>query len=431
MRVFKKYGDKLLIKELKKSYNFFIKEANLNEKSNGYGLIRDKDKYADNIASIASVGYGLAALVIGVKRKWISYKKAYKRASKTLNTFLNNVEGQNGFFYHFVNMDSGKREWMCEISIIDTAIFICGAICAGEFFQGEVRQKAENLYKNINWEWYRNKDNNYFYMGYKPETGFWGQWDMYAEQLMLYILGVASPTFPINKKMYYDFKREKADYEGIKDIIYTYCGTLFTYQFSHSWIDFRNRKDINGVDWFENSVKATLANRAYCIQNRKKFKTFGKDSWGLTACVGPKGYSGGYGSRPCFTDLEKQNDGTITPCGAAGSIVFTPELSMKALENFYNNFPKLWGKYGFKDAYNLENGEWYSDEVIGIDKGISMIMIENYLTQSIWKYFMKNEYIQKGLDILEIKEKRSKLQNALEREYQYFVKKCRTLRRKV
>lgn len=244
-RILKKYGDKLLIKELKGSYNFFIKEANLDKESDGFGLIRDKDIYADNISSIASVGYGLAALIIGVKRNWISYKKACRRASKTLDTFLNNVEGENGFFYHFVNMYSGKREWKCEISIIDTAIFICGAICAGEFFEGEVKKKAEKLYKNINWEWYRNKQTNYFYMGYKPETGFWGQWDMYAEQLMLYVLGVASPSFPINKEMYYDFKREKADYEGIKDIIYTYYGTLFTYQFTHCWIDFRNRIDAN------------------------------------------------------------------------------------------------------------------------------------------------------------------------------------------
>lgn len=403
MRIFKKYGDKLLMKELKASYSFFIKEANLDKNSKGYGLIRDKNMYAKDIASIASVGYGLAALVIGTKRKWIKYQSAYERAKGTLDTFLNNVEGKNGFYYHFVNMNTGKREWNCEISIIDTAIFICGAIVAGEFFKGEVKEKAEELYKKINWEWYRNKENNFFYMGYKPENGFWGQWDMYAEQLMLYVLGTASPTFSINKEMYDVIKKEKADYENIKDIIYTYCGTLFTYQFSHAWIDFRNKKDKQGIDWFENSIKATIANREYCIKNSKKFKTFGENSWGLTACVGPNGYSGGYGAKPALADIEKENDGTVTPCGPAGSIVFTPELSIKALENFYNNYPKLWGKYGFIDGYNLEKGEWYSKEVIGIDKGISMIMIENYLSQLIWKCFMKNEYVKNGMEILKIK----------------------------
>ena len=400
MRIFKLYGEKLLIKELKKCYNFFIKEANLDSNSDGYGLIRDKNMYANEIASIASVGYGLAALIIGTERRWIKYKKAYKRAEKTLDTFLNNVEGENGFYYHFLNMKTGKREWNCEISIIDTAIFICGAIAAGEFFGKTVKAKAEELYKRINWEWYRNKKNNYFYMGYKPETGFWGQWDMYAEQLMLYILGVASPSFPVNSKMYTDFRKEKANYEDIKDIIYTYCGTLFTYQFSHAWIDFRGTKDDSGIDWFENSIKATLANRKYCINNSKKFKTFGSESWGLTASLGPKGYSGGYGAMPCLANIEKQNDGTVAPCGPAGSIVFTPKLSIEALEYFYNHVPKLWGKYGFKDAYNLENGQWYSKEYIGIDKGTSMVMIENYLNGTIWKYFMQNSYIKEGLELL-------------------------------
>ncbi len=400
MKLLKKHGDELLLKELKGCYNFFIREANTNEKSNGYGLIRDKNIYSDEIASISSVGYGLAALVIGVKRKWLKYEQAYNRASKTLDTFLNNVEGKNGFFYHFVNLYTGKREWQCEISIIDTAIFICGAITAGEFFGGEVKEKAERLYEKINWQWY--KDEKFFYMGYKPEIGFWGRWDMYAEQLMLYILGTASPTFPIDKEMYYNIQKIKKDYGQIKDIICTYSGTLFTYQFSHAWINFKDRVDSEGIDWFDNSVKATLANREYCIENEKNFKTFGKNSWGLTPCIGPNGYNTEYGAKPCLSDVDKYNDGTISPAGVCGSIVFTPELSIKALENYYNNLTCLFGKYGFVDAFNFENGKWCSKEVIGIDKGISMVMIENYLAQTIWKFFMKNVHIQKGLDILDI-----------------------------
>lgn len=404
MRLVKCYGKELIIKELKKSYNFFINEINTDNKSCGYGLIRDKTILANNIASIASVGYGLAALIIGIEHNWIKYKEAYDRANKTLDTFLKSVEGKNGFYYHFVDMHNGKREWNCEISIIDTAIFICGAITAGEYFGGTVKQKAEELYKKINWEWYRNKDTNYFYMGYTPEKGFWGHWDMYAEQLMLYILGVASPTFPINKNMYYEFQRRKANYKEIEEIVYTYCGALFTYQFSHAWIDFKNLKDAKGTNWFDNSVKATKANRQYCIDNANKFKTYGENSWGLTACLGPKGYCG-YGAEPCEANLEVENDGTITPCGAIGSIVFTPEESIKAMEYYYNNFPKLWGKYGFKDGYNLEKGRpWFAKEYIGIDKGIEILMIENYLSGLIWKYFMNNQYVQKGLEKLDLKE---------------------------
>lgn len=403
MRIIKSCGEKLIIKELKRSYNFFIKEANLSKNSKGYGLVRDKTILADNIASIASVGYALGALVIGVEHKWLKYDKAYNRANKTLDTFINNVEGENGFYYHFVNIETGRREWNCELSIIDTGIFICGAITAGEYFGGEVRKKAELLYKRINWEWYRNKDTNYFYMGYSPEKGFWGKWDMYAEQLMLYVLGVSSPTFPIDKSMYYEFIRERSNYKDIKDIIYTYCGTLFTYQFSHAWIDFRNKKDLDGIDWFENSIKAIKANREYCMDNMKNYKTYGPNSWGLTACLGPKEYSGGYGAKPCKTDLEIENDGTVAPCGAIGSIVFTPKESIEAMEYLYNTFPKLWGRYGFKDGYNLDGEKpWFAKEYIGIDKGIEILMIENYLNGTIWKYFMKNKYVQEGLEKLGI-----------------------------
>ena len=300
-------------------------------------------------------------------------------------------------------METGKREWNCELSIIDTAIFICGAITCGEYFGGEIKQKANKLYLKINWKWYLNSETNQFYMGYSPEQGFWGKWDMYAEQLMLYILAVASPNFSVDPVVYHQFQKPKADYGEIKDIIHTYCGTLFTYQFSHAWIDFRGRKDEEGIDWFENSIKATKANRKYCINEKKKFRTFGENSWGLTPSLGPKGYSGGYGAEPAFADLNKENDGTVAPCGAIGSIVFTPKESISAMEYYYNYVPKLWGKYGFRDAYNLEGEkEWYSVEDIGIDKGISMVMLENYLSGTIWQCFMKNKFVEKGLKKLKI-----------------------------
>ena len=400
MRFVKCYGKKLILKELKKSYNFFINETNTNKNSDGYGLTRDKTIFANHIASIASVGYGLAALIVGVEHKWIKFEKAYDRANRTLDTFIENIEGKNGFYYHFVNIETGKREWNCEISIIDTAIFICGALTVGEYFGKEIKEKAEILYKRVNWEWYRNKETNYFYMGYTPEKGFWGHWDMYAEQLMLYVLGVGSDTFPIDKSMYNDFTKKRANYKHIEDIIYTYCGTLFTYQFSHAWIDFRDIIDKDSINWFENSIKATKANRQYCIDNKDIFKTYGENSWGLTSCVGPKGYCI-FGSEPCHANLKVENDGTVTPCGAIGSIVFTPEESIKAIEYYYNTFPKLWGKYGFKDGYNLEDDKpWFSKEYIGIDKGIELLMIENYLSGTIWKYMMKNEYVKKGLEKL-------------------------------
>ena len=299
-------GEKLLKKELRGDFNFFWKEANTDIASKGYGLIRDKTNLSPEVASIASVGYGLAALVIGVERKWIRFSEAYERAKGTLDTFLNNVEAIHGFFYHFIHMETAKREWKCEISIIDTGIFICGAMLAGEYFKGEIKEKAEQLYRNIDWNWYLDKNLNQFYMGYSPEKGFFGHWDMYAEQLMLYILAVASPTFPVDSSTYEAFKKPTANYEEIKNIIYTYCGTLFTYQYSHAWIDFRKTKDKDVIDWFENSIKATLANRKYCMKNSKNFKTYGNNSWGLTPCIGPKGYCVGFGAKPCRKRIRRK-----------------------------------------------------------------------------------------------------------------------------
>lgn len=323
-----------------------------------------------------------------------------------MDTFLYQVDGENGFFYHFVNMETGKREWNCEVSIIDTGIFICGAIAAGEYFGGEVKQKADLLYRNINWKWYTDTTVNQFYMGYTPERGFKGHWDQYAEQLMLYILGVASPTYSVTKDLYDNFKKPKKDYGEIKDIVYTYGGTLFTYQFSHAWIDFRNRKDEDGIDWFENSIKATKADKKYCMDHEVEYRTFGENSWGLTPCITPKGYNVDNGTEPCDTELKEKLDGTVAPCGAIGSLVFTPEDSIEAMQYMYKNIPGIWGRYGLRDGYNCENGFWVSEEYLGIDEGVSMIMIENYLSEAIWKSVMKNEFIKEGMKLLGIEEKK-------------------------
>ena len=170
-----------------------------------------------------------------------------------------------------------------------------------------------------------------------------------------------------------------------------------------------NLTDNQGTNWFDNSIKATYSNRQYCIDNKLKFKTYGENSWGLTSCLGPNGYCA-FGSEPCDVNLNTENDGTVTPCGAIGSIVFTPKESIQAMEFYYNNFPKLWGKYGFKDGYNLDGIiPWFANEYIGIDKGIGLLMIENYLTGGVWKYFMKNQYVKDGLNKLEFRENKNKI----------------------
>ena len=401
--------DALLDLESKGCFEFFLKEANTNPSSPGYGLIRDRalnDKNentvspnteAYNSCSVASVGFGLSALVIGAERGWITKDAAYQRALGTLNTLLNNADNVNGFFYHFLNMNTAKRLNNSEVSIIDTAIAINGAITAGEYFGSEIKDKAQKLYDRVDWTWYRDPSNNQFYMGYTPEKGFAGHWDFYAEQLMLYILGAGSSTHPINSDMFYSFTRHYSSYGNYPKFINSWFGSIFTYQYSYSWIDFRNKLDNKGVNWWANSVIASKSSRQYAIDESSKFKTLGENSWGLTASDGPNGYNGRYGSIPCaISNDQNYVDGTLAPSGALGSMAFTPQESIKALRNYYENYPDLWGKYGLKDAYNVDKN-WYDTDVIGIDKGVTLLMIENYRTNLVWKYNMKNKNIQTGM----------------------------------
>lgn len=399
-------GDKLLELECRKSFEYFWNEANTNLNSSGYGLVRDRAPGNPQVCSVAAVGFGLSALVIGVERKWISKEAGNERALGTLNTLLYNAEHVNGFFYHFLNMSTAKRYWNCEASIIDTSLALCGAITAGEYFGGEVREKAQRIYERVNWEWYRNPGNNRFYMGYSPEEGFFGSWDIYAEQFMMYFLGAASETHPVNPEMFYGFRRDIGSYSRYSSIVHSPNGSLFVYQFSHAWFDLRGKRDRCGMDWWRNSVLASKANRRYCTDNTGIFKTFGQNSWGLTACDGPFGYSGDYGAPPRWAhNIHDGNDGTVPPCGAAGSIVFTPDESLAALEHYYNSFPGLWGKYGFMDAYNLDvSPPWFAKDVIGIDKGITLLMIENHRTGLIWDVLMRNEYVRKGMKLAGVTE---------------------------
>lgn len=389
----------ILALEEKLSFDFFWNEVSQTEE--GYGLIVDNTKNTD-VASIASVGFGLSGIPIAVENHWITKEEGKIRAIKTLNTFLKHVEQKEGFFIHFVRMEDGKRTWHSEISIIDTALFLMGALVVGEYFGGELYDLFEELYSRVNFQWYLDKSKNQFYMGYNYERGFWGNWDRYAEQLIMYFLGVSSPTYPVDPSVYRSFQRDIGRYKDY-ELIYTYTGSLFTYQFSHAWIDFRKLVDKDGVNWFDNSVKASLANWEYCKDMHSEFKTLHEHSWGLTACDSPTGYRGDFGAPPSWNNnTQHYVDGTVPPCGALGSIVFTPEIVEETVRYYYEKVPELWGTYGFKDAYNLDKN-WFSQVYIGIDKGIGLLMIENHKNGLIWEIVMKNKYINKSLELLEFK----------------------------
>ena len=418
----------VVTEELKACFDFFYETAVTQESSPAYGLIPDRynvdtDKRGA-FASIASIGFGLATLPIGVEYGWITEEQGYERAYKTLYSMMNK-QHINGFFYHFLKMTNGDRyNSSIELSVIDTAILACGALTAGQYFGGDVQKVANKLYERIDWSWYYNESTMMFYMGYSPEEGFSGSWNHYAEQLMLYVLAAGAPNkdYQVNKDAYLvmksvamnDFCEPTYDYGPF---VTTWTGSLFTYQFSHSFIDFRNIVDEDGFDWYENSVNASKAHIAFSRAQSSKYLTYSENAWGLTACDGPNGYSGAYGAKPAKRqDIGEEPlvDGTVPPCGAIGSIVFTPEDSIRAMKHYKEN-DKLWSKYGFIDAYNLgttnghvdktiegkiPEGGWYASDVIGIDKGVSALMIENYVSSLIWNIFMDVDYVQDGLNEL-------------------------------
>lgn len=373
-------------------FRFLWENTNFDPNSNGYGLVLDRSSNP-SMCSVASVGYALAGCAIGEYRGYISRGEAKERAKQTLQTLLEHAQQEEGFFYHFLNMQTAKRYETCEVSVIDTAIAICGALFVGEYFGGEIKELAEQLYLRVNWEWYRNPTTNQFYMEYLPENGYHtGSWNMYAEQLMLYFLGAASKTHPVPSDMLYQINRQTNLWIGMPSFIMSPANSLFTHQYSHAWFPLKNKVDNLGINWYANSTAATLQARQFCIDTSSVFQTFGENSWGLTACDGPNGYNGGYGANP-----DNRNDGTIAFCGAVGSAPFDPESVSHAIAHYYSR-EELVGTYGLMDSYNLEGSSpKVMKDYLGIDKGISLVMLENARSGLIWKHMSQNIYVREGL----------------------------------
>lgn len=374
----------------KQSFQYFIKAVN-----SANGLVLDKTsnskapdfKYAP--ASIAAVGFGLAALTAGAERGWISKDAATEQVRTTLEFFSEKMDSVHGFFYHFVDMETGKRVWDCELSSIDTALFIAGALTAAQYFEShEIKGLAKNLYERVDWKWMAN-GSPLLTMGWTPEKGFLpNSWSDYDESMVMYILAMGSPTFPLTADSWAAVRRTRGKYKDHELIL---SPPLFTHQFSHAFIDFRNKRDAF-ADYFENSVQATLANRQFCIDSSASFKTYGADSWGLTASIGPDGYKA-YGAPPG----PALHDGTVAPSAAAASIVFTPEYSISAMKYWYSKYRnELWGKYGFADSFNLDRN-FLAADAFGINQGPTVLMIENYRSGLIWKLFMSRPEVQKGM----------------------------------
>ena len=386
-------------RELYLSYKFFMDTYSRNEKS--FGLVPDSypTKWS-NTASIAGTGYLFSALVIGSEHGWLDKKEAEEIGVNAVKA-ISKLKAYHGWYYHFYEIDTGENTRLSEISTIDTCLLIAGMLTAGSYFGGELLKIARKLHDRMNFQYFLIEYKTMFSMSMNYQYIFQGHWDRYAEQLILYVLGAANqnPTHTMDKEIYYKFIRDQGSYKDYH-FICSWHGSLFTYQYSHAYIDFRNIYDRDSINWFDNSVKASLASYQYALDSEGQFKSFHRLSWGLTACANKDGYSGRYGSPPCG-EWKTYNDGTIAPCGAIGSIVFTPKQSIDALNYFYTK-NKLINDYGLLDSYN-EDKEYVCPYYLAIDKGISMVMISNYLDETIWKYFMCLDEIKLALEKLEMK----------------------------
>ncbi|MCX5793121.1 MAG: hypothetical protein NTY45_13030 [Elusimicrobia bacterium] len=372
------------------SFQYFVKAVN---PANGLVLDKASNSRSPDFtyapASISAVGFGLAALAAGAERGWISKDAAEAQVKTTLRFFSEKMESEHGFFYHFVDMGTGKRVWDCELSSIDTALFLAGALTAAQYFESpEIKDLAKKLYERADWKWMAN-GTPFLTMGWKPGKTFLPSvWSDYNESMVMYILAMGSPTYPLIAESWEAIKRPRGKYKGHELII---SPPLFTHQFSHAFIDFRNKRD-GFADYFENSVQATLANRQFCIDSSASFKTYGENSWGLTASIGPDGYKA-YGAPPG----PALHDGTVAPSAAAASIVFTPEYSIAAMRNYYARYrTDLWGRYGFADSFNIDR-DFFAPDAYGINVGPTVLMIENYRSGLIWRLFMSRPEVQKGM----------------------------------
>jgi hypothetical protein len=372
------------------------------------GLVPDRSA-TGSACSIASVGFGLTAIGIGIDHGWISRAQGTARVLTTLTTFLqgpqgtnsSGVIGYNGWFYHFLDMNTGLRASGSELSSIDTTLLLSGILYDKQYFNGtnsdetSIRTMADTIFNRVNWN-FMSQGTNAVAMGWTPTSGFtgFGNWIGYDEGMMIYLLGLGTATNPLPASAwsYWTSGYTWATFYGESFVPFP---PLFGHEYSHCWVDFRHIADAymnsQSSSYFENSRRAAIAQRDYCIANPLGWVAYSSNVWGLTACDGPTGYEA-RGAPPALND-----DGTIAPTAPGGAMAFTPEFSLPTLEYFYSHFrPHLWTAYGFHDAFNL-SAQWYDTDELGIDQGPIVIMIENYRTQNVWRLFMQNAEIQRGL----------------------------------
>jgi hypothetical protein len=413
-----------LLRQLQEhSFGYFIHEVN-----RANGLVLDKTE-KDWPASIAAVGMALTCYPVGVERGFLSREEGVERTLTTLRFFAGSEQstaidatGYKGFYYHFLHMDSGKRAWKSELSSIDTALFIAGALTAAAYFEGsssdeaEIRSLANALYERIEWDWMLQSGTTICH-GWRPEaaSGFIPyHWEGYDEALALYILALGSPTHGIGTECYEAWCRTY-EWKTVYDIEYLYAGPLFTHQLSHVWIDFRRIQDAymrdRQSDYFENSRRATQVQQQYGTRNPLGLADFGELYWGVTASDGPGPATRtivgvervflGYVARGV---PDGPDDGTLAPWAVAASLPFAPDIVLPTVMNFRRLKIEIANPYGFKASINPmfagpnnDGVGWMSKFHFGINVGPTVLMIENYRSDLIWSLTRKSAPFVLGL----------------------------------
>jgi len=402
------------------------------------GLVPDRWP-SKSFCSIAAVGFALNAYAVGAERGWISRAQARERTLNTLRFFATAPQGEaaagmtghRGFFYHFIDMQRGHRFETVELSSIDTVLLLAGMLFAGSYYssddpaEAEIRRLAKEINDRVDWPWMLGKG-PLVSMGWTPEEGFIeSQWDRFNESTILYLLAIGSPTHPIDPAIWHrwteNFAYSWGDHWGERHLAFA---PLFGHQFSHVWVDFRGIRDpwlrAHNLDLFENSRRATRAQRNYAIANPEGWATYGPDCWGLTACDGPGDFKLVIGGRErefhgyTARGPDRIDDGTLAPTAMASSIAFEPELVRSGLASMKRRFgPAIYGQYGFFDSFNPTLTEvppgvsiggrlvpgfgWVDTDYLGIDQGPIVGMIANYRNELIWRAMRRSPPIVAGL----------------------------------
>ncbi|MDF1573986.1 MAG: glucoamylase family protein [Bacteroidales bacterium] len=371
------------------------------------GMARERNSSLDTVTS-GGTGFGIMALVVGMERGFVTRQEGIAHLEKILD-FLESCDRFHGVWPHWLSGSSGKVIPFSEkdngADLVETAFLVQGLLTMREYlFKTDAREKAlknriDTLWQSVEWDWFTRGGEEVLYWHWSPDFG----WEMnhairgHNETLITYVLAASSPTHPIDSMAYHNGYARAGDivngseYYGIKlPLGEELGGPLFFSHYSFLGLDPRNLKDQYASYWQQN-MNHTLINRQYCIENPKNYKGYSAQCWGLTASDNHQFYN----AHSPTNDL-----GVITPTAAISSIPYTPEHSLSAIRHFYYELGhKLWGVYGFHDAFN-QTENWWADSYLAIDQGPIVVMIENYRSGLLWELFMSAPEIAAGLQRL-------------------------------